>query len=281
MPDYFLFLLLLIAAFSHAICHSILKYNKNPLGVLGITSIIEIIIFTPLVLSVPFPTTYIWILITVSALLHGFYRLLVIFSYNFGDLSFIYPIARGSSSLLIAIISLIYLTDKISLVGFIAILIVCSGLFLISYSDKLKFNYSAFSLGFLTAIMITTYTLVDGIGVRHSENPYTFLYWMLLLNGVPTLVTSFFFKNNGLRIFNKNLIMPGIAFGLLAPLAYGLAVWCMQYLPIAYVSSMRETSIIFATVIGLLILKENTASKRIIPSIFIVIGISILYFQIL
>ena len=160
-------------------------------------------------------------------------------------------------------------------------MIVCSGLFLISYSDKLKFNYSAFSLGFLTAIMITTYTLVDGIGVRHSENPYTFLYWMLLLNGVPTLVASFFFKNNGLRIFNKNLIMPGIAFGLLAPLAYGLAVWCMQYLPIAYVSSMRETSIIFATVIGLLILKENTASKRIIPSIFIVIGISILYFQIL
>ena len=56
MPNYFLFLLLLIAALSHAICHSILKYNKNALGVLGITSIIEIIIFTPLVLTVPFPT---------------------------------------------------------------------------------------------------------------------------------------------------------------------------------------------------------------------------------
>ena len=63
MPDYFLFLLLLIAALSHALCHSILKYNKNPLGILGITSIFEIIIFTPLVLSVPYPTTYIWILI--------------------------------------------------------------------------------------------------------------------------------------------------------------------------------------------------------------------------
>ena len=61
MPDYFLFLLLLIAALSHALCHSILKYNKNPLGILGITSIFEIIIFTPLVLTVPFPTPYIWI----------------------------------------------------------------------------------------------------------------------------------------------------------------------------------------------------------------------------
>ena len=280
MPDYFLFLLLLIAALSHALCHSILKYNKNPLGILGITSIFEIIIFTPLVLTVPFPTPYIWILIITSALLHGFYRLLVIFSYKYGDLSFIYPIARGSSSLLLAIISLIYLTDKISLWGFIAIIIVCMGLFLISYSDRLKFNFSAFGLGVLTAIMITTYTLVDGIGVRHSSNPYSFLYWMLLLNGTPALIASFFFKNNGLRIVNKNLVLTGVAFGILAPLAYGLAVWCMQFLPIAYVSSIREISIIFATLIGLILLKEKTASKRIIPSIFIVMGISILYFQI-
>ena len=280
MPDYFLFFLLLIAALSHAICHSILKYNKNPLGILGVTSIFEIIIFTPLVLTVPMPTPYIWILIIVSSILHGFYRLLVIFSYDYGDLSFIYPIARGTSSLLLVIISLIYLTDKISLLGFIAIMIVCMGLFLISYSDKIKFNYSAFGLGFLTAIMITAYTLVDGIGVRHSENPFSFLYWMLLLNGTPALIASFFFKNNGLRTVNKNLIFTGMAFGVLTPLAYGLAVWCMQFLPIAYVSSMRETSIIFATLIGALLLKEKTASKRVIPSIFVVIGISLIYYQI-
>ena len=135
MPDYLLFLLILIAALSHAVCHSILKNNKNPLGILGVTSIFEIIIFTPLVLSVPFPTTYIWILIILSAFLHGLYRLLVVYSYQYGDLSFIYPIARGFSSLLLALISVIYLSDKISLIGFIAILIVCFGLFLISYSD--------------------------------------------------------------------------------------------------------------------------------------------------
>tara|TARA_Y100000768_G_C23882735_1_gene636060 strand:+ start:82 stop:924 length:843 start_codon:yes stop_codon:yes gene_type:complete len=280
MPEYFLFLLILIAALSHAICHSILKKNKNPLGILGVTSIFEIIIFTPFVLSVPFPTTYIWILIIISALLHGLYRLLVVYSYKYGDLSFVYPIARGSSSLLLALISVIYLSDKISLLGFIAILIVCIGLFLISYSDRIKFNYTAFGLGFLTAIMITAYTLVDGIGVRHSPDPYTFLYWMLLLNGTPALVVSFLFKDSGIRIINKNLIFTGILFGILAPLAYGIVVWCMQYLPIAYVSSLRESSIIFATLIGMIILKENTASKRIFPSLFIVVGISILYFQI-
>lgn len=279
MPEYFLFFVLLIAALSHAVCHSLLKHNKNPLGLLGITSICEIIIFTPLVFYTPLPTPFIWSLIIASALLHGLYRMLVLYSYRFGDLSFIYPIARGGSSLLLATISIIYLSDKISLYGFSAILIICFGLFLISYSKK-KFNKSAFILGLLTALMITSYTLVDGIGIRHSENAYTYLYWMLLLNGTPALIASLMFKNNGLRNINADLLIKGITFGILAPLAYGLVVWCMQYLPIAYASAIRETSIIFATLIGLMILKEKKANSRIIPAIFIVIGVGILYFQI-
>ena len=280
MPEYFLFFILLIAALSHAICHSILKHNNNPLGLLGITSICEIIIFTPLVFFVPLPTPYIWFLIIISALIHGFYRMLVLYSYKFGDLSFVYPIARGGSSLLLAIISIIYLNDNISLYGFLAIIVLCLGLFLISYSKKNKFNKVAFILGALTAIMITSYTLVDGIGVRQSSNAYTYLYWMLLLNGIPVLIASFLFKGTGLRKVNKDLLFKGISFGVLAPFAYGLVVWCMQYLPIAYASAMRETSIIFATLIGVIILKEKEANSRIVPAIFIVIGIGILYFQI-
>ena len=280
MPEYFLFFILFIAALSHAICHSILKHNKNPLGLLGITSLCEIIIFTPLVFLVPFPTPYIWSLVIASTLLHGFYRLLVIYSYKFGDLSFVYPVARGGSSLLLTIISIIYLADKISLLGFLAILIVCFGLFLISYSKKNKFNKIAFVLGILTALMITAYTLIDGIGIRNSDNAYTYLYWMLLLNGTPTLIASCLFKDTGLRTFNKDLLIKGVGFGILAPLAYGLVVWCMQYLPIAYASAIRETSIIFATLLGFMILKEKKANSRIIPAILILIGIGILYFEI-
>ena len=280
MPEYFLFFILLIAALSHAICHSILKHNYNPLGILGITSIFEIIIFTPLVFFVPLPTPYIWSLVITSTLLHGFYRLLVMYSYRFGDLSFVYPVARGGSSLLLAIISLIYLTDKISILGFLAILIICFGLFLISHSKKNKFNKSAFVLGTLTALMITSYSLVDGIGVRHSDNAYTYLYWMLLLNGTPPLIVSIMLKEKGLRKINKDLLIKGFGFGILAPLAYGLVVWCMQYLPIAYASSIRETSIIFATLIGFIVLREKDAKSRIVPAIFIVVGIGILYFQI-
>ena len=103
---------------------------------------------------------------------------------------------------------------------------------------------------------------------------------MLLLNGTPALIASLMFKDNGLRKINKDLLIKGIGFGILAPssiwacsMVYAIFTYCLCF-------SIRETSIIFATLIGLIILKEKDAKSRIIPAIFIVIGIGILYFQI-
>jgi len=248
---------------------------------MGMTSVIEIIVFTPLVVFfVPFPPLEIWYFIIASIILHGLYRVSVVYSYKFGDLSFVYPIARGGSSLLIAIVSLIILNDYISSFGFIGILIICAGIFLISYNRIHKFNLSAFILAATTALLITIYTLVDGIGIRLSENKFSYLFWMLLLNGIPVLLISIFSKEKFFSNLNLNFVILGILAGTLAILSYGIVVWSMQYLEIAYVSSIRESSIVIATLMGFFMLKEKAAKKRIIPAILVLIGISILYFQI-
>ena len=122
---------------------------------MGMTCIVEIIFFSPLVFFVPFPPLEIWYFIIASVILHGFYRLSVIYSYKFGDLSFVYPIARGGSSLLIVILTLIILQEHISLLGFVGILTVCIGIFLISYSKNHKINFNAFILAVSTALLIT------------------------------------------------------------------------------------------------------------------------------
>ena len=153
------------------------------------------------------------------------------------------------------------------------------GLFMISFLSAKKFNMVAFAIAVITASLIASYTLLDGIAVRSSENPFTFIYWMLLLNGIPMLIYASFAKN-GLRKKNSYNIKDGIAAGVLAILGYGLVVWSMQFIEIAYVSRIREISIVLATIISLYILKEKDALKRIIPSIIIVSGVSILYFQI-
>ena len=247
---------------------------------MGVTSIIEILVFTPLVFFVPFPPLEIWYFIITSVVLHGLYRLNVVYSYKFGDLSFVYPIARGGSSLLIAIASLILLSDQISLWGFFGILIICAGIFLITYSRVHQFNKNAFLLAFSTAVLIMFYTLVDGMGVRSSINKFSYLFWMLLLNGVPVLMIALVTKKDIFLTINKSFVGYGISAGILAILSYGIVVWSMQYLQIAYVSSIRETSIIIATLIGFFVLGEKKAKGRIVPALLVVAGIAILYLQI-
>ena len=276
----FIFILILVSALCHAVWSAIIKSSKNPLSLMGITSILEVTIFLPLTFTVPFPTLEVWYFLIATVIIHVFYRLNVIYSYRYGDLSYIYPISRGSSCLFVAIISILFLSSDISVAGFVGILIVCIGLFLISYSKNLSFNFRGFALAISTAILITAYTLVDGVGVRLSENGFSYIYWLFTLNGIPLLIIGLISKD-GLRKRETYTFRSGIAAGVFATSSYAIVVWSMQFIEIAYVSSIREISIVFAAIIGMFFLFEKNAKSRIIPSILIVGGISIVYFQIL
>ena len=276
----FIFILILVSALCHAVWSAIIKSSKNPLSLMGITSVLEVTIFLPLTFTVPFPTLEVWYFLIATVIIHVFYRLNVIYSYRYGDLSYIYPISRGSSCLFVAIISILFLSSDISIAGFVGILIVCIGLFLISYSKNLSFNFRGFTLAISTAILITAYTLVDGVGVRLSENGFSYIYWLFTLNGIPLLIIGLISKD-GLRKRDTYTFRSGIAAGVFATSSYAIVVWSMQFIEIAYVSSIREISIVFAAIIGMLFLFEKNAKSRIIPSILIVSGISVVYFQIL
>ena len=276
----FIFILILVSALCHAVWSAIIKSSKNPLSLMGITSVLEVTIFLPLTFTVPFPTLEVWYFLIATVTIHVFYRLNVIYSYRYGDLSYIYPISRGSSCLFVAIISILFLSSDISVAGFVGILIVCIGLFLISYSKNLSFNFRGFALAISTAILITAYTLVDGVGVRLSENGFSYIYWLFTLNGIPLLIIGLISKD-GLRKRETYTFRSGIAAGVFATSSYAIVVWSMQFIEIAYVSSIREISIVFAAIIGMLFLFEKNAKSRIIPSILIVSGISVVYFQIL
>ena len=276
----FIFILILVSALCHAVWSAIIKSSKNPLSLMGITSVLEVTIFLPLTFTVPFPTLEVWYFLIATVIIHVIYRLNVIYSYRYGDLSYIYPISRGSSCLFVAIISILFLSSDISVAGFVGILIVCIGLFLISYSKNLSFNFRGFALAISTAILITAYTLVDGVGVRLSENGFSYIYWLFTLNGIPLLIIGLLSKD-GLRKRETYTFRSGIAAGVFATSSYAIVVWSMQFIEIAYVSSIREISIVFAAIIGMLFLFEKNAKSRIIPSILIVSGISVVYFQIL
>ena len=119
MSSALVFLLVLFAALCHATWSAIVKKSNNGLAMMAITSVVEIIVFLPLIFTVPFPSTTLWIFIAATTIIHGFYRYSVIVSYKFGDLSFVYPIARGGSCLIIAIVSLFIIKENITALGIV------------------------------------------------------------------------------------------------------------------------------------------------------------------
>ena len=123
----FIFIIILFAAACHAGWSSIVK-SKNSLAIMGITSVVEIVFFTPLVFYVPFPPLEIWYFIISSVILHGFYRLSVVYSYKFGDLSFVYPIARGLSVFLIPIYGIFILSETITKFALIGCFLIFYGI---------------------------------------------------------------------------------------------------------------------------------------------------------
>ncbi|MBI28884.1 MAG: hypothetical protein CFH21_00293 [Alphaproteobacteria bacterium MarineAlpha5_Bin11] len=275
-----IFIIVLFAALCHASWSLAIKSHRESLTIMGMTSITEIIVFLPLVFFVPLPSAQIWFFILISVALHGLYRLVVVYSYQFGDLSFVYPIARGGSALLITLITFLLLIDEISIMGLLGIFTVCIGIFLISRSQKKFINKKAFILAVITSILIATYSLIDGIGVRKSENGLSYIFWMLLLNGVPVLIYILLKKKKVWPNISKDILFNGFSAGLLAILSYGLVVWSMQHLEIAYVSSIRESSIVIATFMGVFLLGEKAAAKRVISSMIVLLGVTILYFEI-
>jgi drug/metabolite transporter (DMT)-like permease len=118
------------------------------------------------------------------------------------------------------------------------------------------------------------------MGVREVENKFSYIFWLLLLNGIPVLSFALLNKREIFINITKKEIIKGLIAGILAILSYSLVVWAMKYIEIAYVSSIRETSIVITTLIGFFLLGEKQAKRRIIPAFFVLGGITILYFQI-
>lgn len=209
--------------------------------------------------------------ILASALLHFFYQIFLLNAYRFGELSVIYPTARGLSPLIIFIISLLFLEENVSFYEILGIFLISFSL--IIYGLKQYLNNSSslkgFSLAILTGCFIASYSIVDGYGARVTQNPIGFYSTMTLING---LIFYFYAKWKDREIINRIFVNGKLSFfvgGTASYAAYGIVVWACLFLPIAVVSSIRETSILFAILLGIFFLKE----KINLTKFFLIIGL--------
>ena len=209
--------------------------------------------------------------IITSILLHFLYPIFLLNAYKFGELSEIYPVARGLSPLIIIIVSFIFFHEGISFYETIGILIISFSLMtygLKSFSEK-KSNFKGFGLAVVTGFLIASYSIVDGFGARATQNPIGFYSFVTIMSGI---FFYFYASIKDKNIIQKVLINEKKSFfigGTASYLAYVIVVWACLYLPIAVVSSLRETSILFAVLFGFLFLKEKISLTK----FFLILGL--------
>ncbi len=267
---------ILIAAVLHASWNAFIKNKGNGFAKMTILATIISIIVAPFTFVVGVPPLETCMYLGVSIIAHTMYMHSLTRAYKNEDFSVAYPFARGLAPLLTVIILLFFFNRSISINELIGIGIIILGILILFNAQKLKLNFKIIISLLYFPISIVFYTLVDAMGVKTAESTQQFIVWLFLLIPIPMLVYSLANQKElvvSTFVENKySLIVASI--GSLT--SYSLVLWAYTQAPIYYVASIRESSIIFASLIGLIFFKEKGLLRRLLASIVLFAGVVIL-----
>lgn len=212
----------------------------------------------------PLPASASWPFLIASGLIHVVYFMLVALSYRHGELSFAYPIMRGSAPVVSAIAAAVLLAESPSTGGWLGVLLISGGVMLLAGDSWRRgvFQGRAAVFALATAATIVIYTLVDGVGARLSGHAAAYTGWVFVLTAIPLLII--FIARDGVssRAYLRQHWRRGLVGGICTLGAYGLALWAMTRAPIALVAALRETSVIFGALLAVMLLGERLSRTR-------------------
>jgi drug/metabolite transporter (DMT)-like permease len=228
------------------------------------------------VVGLPRPAAWTWV--AASVLIHLLYFAALIESYRAGDMGQVYPIARGGAPLLTALASQLVVGERIGIASWLGILLLVAGVLLLSLRggrDLGKLDRRAVGFALFTALTISAYSLVDGIGARAAGPGLASAYSVALFIGIGPVMVVYALARQRSGTFPAMIAhwKTGLAGGALQLGSYGIAIWAMTVAPIAIVAALRETSVLFGAVIAVLFLKEPLRASRILAAAMIVCGL--------
>jgi len=267
--------LVLLAAVLHASWNALVKTGGDRLVVTtlvmtaaSLPSAVALFFLPPLdPAALPFLLTS----IAVHFLYYGF----LLGSYHHGDLSQVYPIARGAAPALVALAAWVFAGEALSAVELLGVLVVSLGIMSLSWRRGLQIgDGEAKAIGFalLTALSIAVYLLADGLGVRRSGHALSYICWLFAIEGLPLVAFTCWRRRGRIRAAFAPHLTRGLLGGAIATISYGIAIWAMGQASMAHVVALRETSVIFAAVIGALALKEPFGRIRIAAATVVASG---------
>ncbi len=208
-----------------------------------------------------------------SSFIHVVYYAMVARAYRLGELSVAYPIMRGLAPLLVTIIGFA-LIERVGPMVLAGILILTSGILLLGFDGR-RNGRGAIATALVNAVVIAGYTIVDGLGARLSEAPVTYVAWIEIGGGVGTLIYRLVINGRARLTPMLSRIPSGMIGAAMGFAAYGIALWAMTLAPIGAVAAVRESSVLFATAIGAVMLHERFGVTRWVAAAVVVAGLAL------
>ena len=291
--------IVLVAALAHASWNALIKSDDDRLVTLGAINAVRFLLCIPIVLALPLPDRASWPYLAASSILHVGYYIFLISAYRFGDLSKVYPLARGLSPLIVAAGAYAFAGERLSPMALVGVAVACTGIASLSLGGSatparsVRVHAGAlpgagdgtaqartdrrgvvFAAG--TAVFIAAYTVTDAMGARLSGHAVSYVAWLSILDGLPMLLVAGVLRRAGLAHHLATRAWKSVAGGALQLTAFGLVVWSLALAPMAAVSALRETSVLFAAIIGVKLLGEPLGTHRITAAALVVAGIMLI-----
>jgi phosphonate utilization associated putative membrane protein len=278
-------LAVLFGALLHAAWNALIKSGRDKALDTALVHSVGIFIAVPLVMVTGLPPVAAWPYMAASLLIHIGYYIALTGAYKHGDLSLTYPVMRGCAPLLVAMGSLSFIGEAISATAWAGVALLCVGVVTLGLSPSaLRENDEgrrgkALAFALANAAIIALYTVIDGIGVRISGDALAYVATLFLFDGIPFLLLVLWRRPGqrraalGYMAGRWKLALVGSAASLGS---YGIALWAMTRAPIAIVAALRETSVLFAALIGALFLREAFGWQRAAGTLVIVAGVMML-----
>ncbi|HXF16753.1 MAG TPA: DMT family transporter [Burkholderiales bacterium] len=264
----------LFGALLHAAWNVLVKSGGDKWLDVALLACASAVVSSALLPFLPSPAPESWPYIIASAVVEVGYFALVAAAYRTGELSYVYPIMRGSAPLLTALAAGLFVTDRLTAGNWFGILLISAGLLLLPADQwwRGRFHVASTLFAFSTAVVICIYTLIDGIGSRLSGNAFTYVACMMSLNGFLLAVFLFLQQPAAAMQRIRASWLPLLGGGLCAWASYAIALWAMTRAPIAMVAALRETSVIFGSVLAAVVLKEKFSMARYAAALLVCAG---------
>ena len=268
----------LISAFLHASWNALAHYVPDKVAAVAVMAVGTFALCLPVLPFVAPPAGPAWPFLVTSAIIHLAYNLLLARSYRLGDFNQMYPLARGTSPLVVAMVATLFVGEELPALHLGGVFVVSAGLaaLVLAGGRPTRRELPALVAATLTGLTIAGYTVVDGLGVRRAQSTAGYVFWLFTLESAILIGFVSYRYGRKLPAALRGHWRVGVCGAALSMGAYGLVLWAQTRGALAAVAALRETSVIVGAVIGSWLFRERFGMARVIATVLVATGIVLL-----